>query len=299
MKGNVCSMIKKYQPIIICSLAVLLLFVFIEGIKFISISSTENKQESEQILDNHPEDEQDATDQIEAINDSDKDEEDEDEDEDATSVEEDGKFVYLTFDDGPSSVTTEILDTLEQFNAKATFFMLEPAMRSYPEAVKRTVEDGHAVALHGVTHQKEKFYHSEQSALDEMKTAQETLLNITGVQSYLIRTPYGSIPYLTDSFRKVLTENGFKIWDWNVDSSDWNLSKDQYVQNVIAQVEKIDKSGGTPIILMHDRGETAHHLSTLLSYLQKHDFQTRIIDENLESYQFNCYDRCYRLDGGN
>lgn len=209
---------------------------------------------------------------------------------------ESNRIVYLTFDDGPSPVSNDILDTLKTFDAKATFFMLDPAMRANPDVVKRTVMEGHAVGLHGVTHDKNKFYQSELAALSEMKTAQETLLRITGVTTHLIRTPYGSVPYLTESFRDVLNHNGFRLWDWNVDSSDWNLMEDEYVQQVISQIEELDKYGITPIILMHDQDGTAHHLSTLLAYLKEHGYKTGVIDEHMESYSFNCYDRCYPVD---
>jgi peptidoglycan-N-acetylglucosamine deacetylase len=205
------------------------------------------------------------------------------------------KTVYLTFDDGPTAATTDILDTLHQFNAKATFFMLEPSMRELPEVVDNIVADGHAVGLHGVTHNKYKFYKSEQSALEEMTTAQETLLGITGIQSNLVRTPYGSVPYLTESYRDILGSNGFKLWDWNVDSSDWSLSNDQYVDTVIKQITELDNAGVTPIILMHDKPNTANHLSILLTYLSEHGFQTKKIVEDTEPYNFNCYDRCHQL----
>ncbi|MFD2043356.1 polysaccharide deacetylase family protein [Ornithinibacillus salinisoli] len=207
-----------------------------------------------------------------------------------------GKVVYLTFDDGPTSVTKNILDTLSQFNAKATFFMLEPAMRDFPDVVNKIIEDGHAVGMHGVTHDKNQFYDSEQSALEEMITAQETLQEITGVHSNLIRTPYGSIPYLTETYREVLDSNGFHLWDWNVDSSDWSLSDDQYVDSVVEQIEYLSSAGVTSIILMHDQAETANHLSILLTYLSENGFQTKKIDENTKPYNFNCYDRCHSLN---
>lgn len=206
-----------------------------------------------------------------------------------------GKTVYLTFDDGPTSATTDILDTLHQFNAKATFFMLEPSMRESPEVVDKIVEQGHAVGLHGVTHDLNHFYKSEQSALKEITTAQETLQQITGVRSNLIRTPYGSVPYLTKSYREVLDSNGFKLWDWNVDSRDWSLSSDQYLDTVIGQIEELVNAGVKPIILMHDKQNTAEHLSILLTYLSEHGFQTKKIEENTQPYNFNCYQRCHRI----
>ncbi|MBP2242618.1 peptidoglycan/xylan/chitin deacetylase (PgdA/CDA1 family) [Cytobacillus eiseniae] len=205
------------------------------------------------------------------------------------------KTVYLTFDDGPTSVTTDILDALHQFNAEATFFMLEPLMRDMPEVVTKIVEAGHAVGLHGVTHNKEHFYQSEQSALEEMMTAQKTLQQITGIRSNLIRTPYGSVPYLTNSFRDILDSRGFKLWDWNVDSSDWSLSSGQYVETVINQIENLVKADVAPIILMHDKQKTAEHLPILLTYLSDQGYQMKRMEENMLPYNFNCYTRCHRL----
>ncbi|WP_231637498.1 polysaccharide deacetylase family protein [Paenibacillus sp. FJAT-27812] len=206
-----------------------------------------------------------------------------------------GKTIYLTFDDGPSSATPDILDTLKLFDAKATFFMLEPKMKESPDLVKRIVDEGHAVALHGVTHNKHRFYLSEQTALDEMDQAQHTLKEITGITSDLIRTPYGSIPYLTDSYRKVLDDNGYKLWDWNVDSSDWSSSNAEFIESTISQINRLEKGDVTPIVLMHDVSETASHLINLLTYLQKEGFVTKTLDSSLEPYNFNCYDRCKRV----
>ncbi|MGG1638591.1 polysaccharide deacetylase family protein [Paenibacillus sp. FSL K6-3182] len=206
------------------------------------------------------------------------------------------KTIYLTFDDGPSSATNEILDTLKLFHVKATFFMLEPKMRQSPEIVKRIVEEGHAVALHGVTHNKNRFYRSEQSALDEMNQAQKTLEKITGISTVLIRTPYGSVPYLTDSFRKVLSDNGYKLWDWNVDSSDWSISSKDYIKTTISQIQKLEKHDVTPIVLMHDLPETAKHLTKLLTSLTNDGYVPKKIEADMEPYNFNCYDRCRRVN---
>ncbi|WP_054027746.1 polysaccharide deacetylase family protein [Bacillus sp. FJAT-28004] len=206
------------------------------------------------------------------------------------------KTIYLTFDDGPSSATNDILDTLKSFHAKATFFMLEPKMRQSPEIVKRIVEEGHAVALHGVTHNKNRFYRSEKSALDEMNQAQKTLEEITGISTVIIRTPYGSVPYLTDSYRKVLNDNGYKLWDWNVDSSDWSISSKDYIKTTINQIRKLEKYDVTPIVLMHDLPETAKHLTKLLTSLADDGYVPKIIEADMEPYNFNCYDRCRRVN---
>lgn len=296
---KVSEVLKEYRLQIICVFLIILVFLLIDSNKPKTVSSSDYETSNEQLIEV---DLENVIEEVEKKTANETEKEPEQDDKTANKNEEEPKrdnkterTVYLTFDDGPSSASHEILDTLQQFNAKATFFMLEPAMRAYPDMVKRMIKEGHAVGLHGVTHDRDKFYQSEQAALNEMRTGQATLESISGVRTHLIRSPFGSVPYLTDSFRTVLENDGFKLWDWNVDSSDWNLSADEYVQHVISQVEELVQAGGTPIILMHDRGETASHLSILLSYLQEHGYQTSVIDESAEPYNFNCYNRCYRI----
>ncbi|MCM3033091.1 polysaccharide deacetylase family protein [Niallia sp. MER 6] len=258
-----------------------------------SVETKDAEKATEEKAEEKPEETKDAEKTTET-KDTEKPEETKDT-EKATEVKANEKVVYLTFDDGPTSSTFEILDTLDKYNVKATFFMLEPAMKTYPKAVSRTVKDGHGVGLHGVTHDVNKFYQSAESALNEMQVAQKTLQDISGVKTNLIRTPYGSIPYLTNSFRDVLKENKFVIWDWNVDSSDWSVSNKKYVQNIIEQLKQLDPSKHSPIILMHDRSGTASELPTLLNYLKDNNYQAEIIDEKLEPYSFECHDRCYPI----
>ncbi|OZB92372.1 polysaccharide deacetylase family protein [Paenibacillus sp. XY044] len=201
------------------------------------------------------------------------------------------KVIYLTFDDGPSTATQSILDSLLKYGAQATFFMLEPRIRVEPNIVKRIVKEGHAPGLHGVTHDKNKFYESPQSAVNEMLKDQQTLENITGVHSQLIRTPYGSIPYLTEPFRAALKQQGFQLWDWNVDSSDW--SNGQYLTTTIHQIQKQTAAGIIPIVLMHDKPETAEHLPELLKYLEQNGFAAERMEQSTTPYNFTCYNRCY------
>lgn len=281
--------LRKLRTTVFCILAFLILLVIFE--KNITLSSNSASQQvvEEKVV--SKDEEVLVEDKQEAENDAIK-----NNDQKKIGTKVDGKIVYLTFDDGPTANSDEILDILDEFNAKATFFMLEPAMRKYPKALNRIVGEGHGVGLHGVTHDIHKFYQSPQSALKEMKDAQKTLLNITGVKTNLTRTPYGSIPYLTNSFREVFKDNNLLIWDWNVDSSDWSSSNKDYVQNVINQLNQLNESNQAPIILMHDRNGTASNLSNLLIYLQKNDYQTEIIDESVEAFSFQCHDRCYSVN---
>lgn len=195
------------------------------------------------------------------------------------------KVAYLTIDDGPSEVEHELLDLLASYNAKATFFMLEPLMRKYPEAVKRIVDDGHVPALHGVTHDAKKFYRSKDSVLQEMNKAQKTLEKLTGVRATLIRTPYGSSPNMTPAYKQAVKENGYQLWDWNVDSRDWKYTDGSFVSYSIQQIEKLAEKGENPIILLHSKQSTIKHLPKLLDYLIQQGYAFEGLDESMEPYE--------------
>lgn len=195
------------------------------------------------------------------------------------------KVAYLTIDDGPSDVEDEILDLLEKYNAKATFFMLKSNIRKYPDAVKRIVEDGHAVGLHGVTHNAEKFYRSEQSVLQEMNQTQKAVEKITGVRATLIRTPFGSSPGMTPEYKQAVKASGYQLWDWNVDSRDWKYTNRRFVENSISQIEEVASRGEDPIILIHSKETTLNHLPELLDYLKGQGYELEALDETMEPHQ--------------
>lgn len=106
------------------------------------------------------------------------------------------KRVFLTFDDGPSTVTPTILDTLQQENIKATFFVLGSNVNQRPEMVKRMYEEGHYVANHGYTHVYASIYATPQSVLEEFNQCNEAVRNAIGIPEYnshLFRYPGGLI----------------------------------------------------------------------------------------------------------
>jgi peptidoglycan/xylan/chitin deacetylase (PgdA/CDA1 family) len=185
------------------------------------------------------------------------------------------KTVYLTFDDGPHKVSDQILSILDEFDAKATFFMLDGNMRNFPEAVKRMAESGHSLGAHGVTHDKKKIYQSPQTVVAEMDQTLSTIKEITGIDSTLIRTPYGSAPYMKDHYKKAVSNKGYQLWDWNVDSKDWYYRDKRLVDNTIAQVAEKAKKDEPLVILLHEREETLSQLPELLEYLKElnYDFE--------------------------
>ncbi|MBW4082333.1 polysaccharide deacetylase [Paenibacillus sp. S150] len=199
-----------------------------------------------------------------------------------------GTTLYLTFDDGPSASTSQLLDILDKYEVKATFFMLGPGMNRYPVQVKRTVNAGNGLGLHGMTHRKEKFYASASAALAEMNGDNAVLQKITGTGTTLIRPPYGSKPYFTKAFRDKVLAQGYHLWDWNVDSEDWKYKEDSAAiyNTVMDQVHKLQKSKTNPVILMHDQKATLKVLPRLLESLKKEGYTFEIITKNVEPVNF-------------
>lgn len=199
-----------------------------------------------------------------------------------------GKTVYLSFDDGPTATTSELLIILAKYDVKATFFMLGKNMNEYPAQVKRTAKEGHALALHGMTHRKEKFYASPSAALKEMGNANEILKKITDESTTLIRPPYGSKPYFTKTFRDKVLTAGYHLWDWNVDSEDWKYKDDsgKVYTSVMNQVHKLQKTKVNPVILMHDQKATLNVLPRILETLKKEGYEFQIITPDLVPVNF-------------
>lgn len=187
------------------------------------------------------------------------------------------KTVYLTFDDGPHKVSDQILSILDEFDAKATFFMLDGNMRKFPDAVKRMAEAGHSLGAHGVSHDKTKIYQSPQTVVAEMDQTLNTIKEITGIDSTLIRTPYGSAPYMKDPYKKAISDKGYRMWDWNVDSKDWYYRDKRLVDNTISQVAEKAKKEEPLVILLHEREETLAQLPQLLDYLKKQNYQFKAL----------------------
>lgn len=164
--------------------------------------------------------------------------------------------IYLTFDDGPQSGTTDvILDILKEENVKATFFVTN---KGSDDLIKRMYDEGHTVALHTATHDYATVYASVDAYFNDLYTIQARVKRITGEESKIIRFPGGSSNTVSRKYsqgimstltREVLNR-GFKYYDWNVSSGDAggaSSSTDVY-NNVVYGVKK----NRSNIVLMHD-----------------------------------------------
>lgn len=188
------------------------------------------------------------------------------------------KTVYITFDDGPNSNTTKILDLLNKYDMKATFFLLENKINLYPEVVTRILNEGHSIGLHGQSHEKAVFYANDNSVLSEISNTKNTLLDKFGYDTKLVRVPYGSKPHLTKAQYSSLINSGYKIWDWNIDSTDTyqNANVSSIVNNTLDKLNQYENS----VILFHEKQITVSSLPTILDYIKNNNYESKIISEN-------------------
>lgn len=136
------------------------------------------------------------------------------------------KVVYLTFDDGPSQNTADILDILKKYNAKATFFVTG-CNQKYNYNIKRAFDEGHTIGLHTYTHDY-SIYASEDTFYDDLNKVSNMVEGITGQKSHFIRFPGGSSNTVSKSYcngimtklTKSVQAKGYKYYDWNCSSSD-------------------------------------------------------------------------------
>ncbi|MDD9150160.1 MULTISPECIES: polysaccharide deacetylase family protein [unclassified Sporolactobacillus] len=196
------------------------------------------------------------------------------------------KICYLTFDDGPSAFSNRIMDLLDRYHAKATFFVLGPNVIKYPQSVRRMAREGFTIGLHGISHDYKKLYRSEESLVGEMKEDQKIVRQAAHITTPFIRVPYGSYVFMKAPYYKAVTRNGFIMWDWNVDSQDWRYRDQRFVQRTIQQIQRLEEKKQIPVILLHDRATTYQSFELLLQYLQRQGYQMKRINASMHPLQF-------------
>ncbi len=180
--------------------------------------------------------------------------------------------VYLTFDDGPSVYTNEILDILDEYGVKATFFVVGKEDEASKEAIGRIVEDGHTLGMHSYSHKYSEIYQSVDAFAADFSKLQDYLYDLTGVRSVYYRFPGGSSntvsPLNMQNFVDYLDEQGVTFYDWNIASGDGGsrlLNTDTLLHN---STDAIDR-WHTAIILMHDSAEKPTTVDALPEILEK------------------------------
>ena len=167
-----------------------------------------------------------------------------------------GGIIYLTFDDGPNSGTTNvILDILKEEGVKATFFVTN---KGPDELIKREYEEGHTVALHTASHDYSIVYASDDSYFADLQIVQDRVKRLTGQESKIIRFPGGSSNTVSRRYSqgimsrltKEVVNRGFRYYDWNISSGDaGNTTVPSGVYSNVVNSLRKDREN---MVLMHD-----------------------------------------------
>ena len=196
------------------------------------------------------------------------------------------KVVYLTFDDGPSHNTERILDILDEYNVKATFFTIGNEAEEFVDVYKRIIEDGHSLGMHSYSHKYSEIYKSVEAFDADFNKVSGYIESVTGVAPKLYRFPGGSSNLVSaipmENFIRYLNEKNVTYFDWNVSAQDAEgkeLPVETMLDNIFKDINKKDIC----VVLMHDSddlGTTVDMLPELLKRLVEMDAVILPITEN-------------------
>ena len=197
------------------------------------------------------------------------------------------KIVYLTFDDGPGAYTERLLDILDKYNVKATFFVTHQYPR-YEYLIKEEAKRGHAVAVHSYSHNYNKIYASVDAYKADFNLMNDIIEKQTGQRSKIFRFPGGGSNTVSKKackgckimtqISKVMESEGYYWFDWNVSSgdADGNPTKAKTTANVINGM----KNYSNAVILMHDiHKSTVDAMEDILKFGTENGYTFKVLDE--------------------
>ena len=206
------------------------------------------------------------------------------------------KVCYLTFDDGPvPGYTEKILDTLEKYDAKATFFVVYKESDSATKLYNRMVNEGHAIGVHTASHNYSKIYENVENYLDDFDKVSRHVIEVTGYRPEIFRFPGGSInSYNIGNYQDIISEmlrRGYTYYDWNVSSGDAAgsvVSKEKIVKNTINGCLSTNRA----IVLMHDGSghkSTVKALPEIIERLKDEGYEFRALSKEEKPTGFGYY----------
>lgn len=205
-----------------------------------------------------------------------------DEHKDETDKKEDEKIVYLTFDDGPTKkITLQVLEILERYDVKGTFFVLGNLAEKNPDIIKTLDSKGHLVANHTYSHNYKYLYSNTSNLLGELKKTHQIIEDILEKEMpKIMRFPGGSSGKKLAPFRKEVVINGYTYFDWNVvngDAEGKNLTKSYLIERVKETNQNYKKA----IVLMHDSNTkqvTVDALPEIIEYFLEEGYTFDTLD---------------------
>ncbi|WP_239616159.1 polysaccharide deacetylase family protein [Cohnella mopanensis] len=197
-------------------------------------------------------------------------------------VQTDQKMIALTFDDGPDKVqTNQILDLLDKYEAKATFFVIGNRVMKYPEIAKRIVQEGHEVANHTYNHVYFKRPSSAGLVQQEIERTERVIFQATGKKSSLFRPPGG---LYDDTIVQVSNRMGLVpvMWSWHQDTRDWSKPGARKIGDKV-----IRNARNGDIVLFHDhvqgKTQTIEAIGIILPELRARGYRFVTVSELIKS----------------
>lgn len=199
------------------------------------------------------------------------------------------KTIYLTFDDGPSTIITkDVLPILKAYDVRATFFVVGYKLKGKEDIIRKIYEDGHSIGVHTYTHKYKKIYSSEDNFIDEMNRTADEVQSIIGVHPNILRFPFGSNNHLTPSLLIKLHDNNYRIYDWNASISDGlkpNLSPDKFYSEATRKCVNPSRI----FLLMHSddpNQNTCKALPKIIKYYKDLGYEFKPITNDTPEYFF-------------
>ena len=211
-----------------------------------------------------------------------------------TTIEPNGKTIYLTFDDGPGPHTDRLLDVLKKYGVKVSFFVKGGS--DYNACLTRAAEDGHTVAIHTYTHNYAQIYASDAAFMADLEATQKLILDYTGKKSMLTRFPGGSSNSISANYNKgiitrltkKLTELGYQYFDWNVDSNDAGGARnaEEVFNNIVKGIGNKQNS----VVLQHDiKGFSVDAVERVIAWGLCNGYTFAALDENSPTCHHGVY----------
>ena len=201
------------------------------------------------------------------------------------------KVVYLTFDDGPSALTEDVLNILDEYGVKATFFVVAKDDETSKQRLREIADRGHAIGLHSYTHDYRKIYASVDAFLDDFAKEREIIYSATGEYPTMFRFPGGSVNSYNKKTAKAIidemTRRGYTYYDWNVSSGDaeYGATRESIYRDTITQTKARTKA----IVLCHDtnaKGDTVSQLPAILKELKQSGYRFDKLDPSVAPINF-------------
>lgn len=209
--------------------------------------------------------------------------------------------VYLTFDDGPTGLTPKVLDILAEEGIPATFFVVGSEAEAHKEVVKRIVREGHALGNHTYNHVYQQLYASFQAFWNQVQKTEDILERITGEKTTLVRAPGGTAGNFDPFYHYYLSEAGYTVYDWNIDSED-SRRVGVPAKDILATVRK-GPFRHEMTVLLHDgvgHEESIKALPEIISIFKDKGYRFAAITPDVKPNQFatspSKWSRSYSLD---